>query len=79
LFHQANGTSGTIALQHGVWSRNGLRMRNRLLIFGGFSHDSQGVLAVYWLAFVSIELCLDLLASVIKILVAGTKGLIAAL
>jgi hypothetical protein len=54
-------------------------MRNRLLIFGGFSHDSQGVLAVYWLAFVSIELCLDLLASVIKILVAGTKGLIAAL
>jgi hypothetical protein len=32
-----------------------------LLIFGSFAHDPQGVLtAVYWLALVSIELCLDI-------------------
>ena len=34
-------------------------MRNRLLVFGRFAHDPEGILAaVYRLAFVGVELCL---------------------
>jgi hypothetical protein len=52
----------------------------RLLAFGRFAHDPQGILAaIYRLALVCIELRLDLLSRVIKILIARQKGLVAVL
>jgi hypothetical protein len=53
-------------------------MRNRLLIFGRFAHDSQRILtAVYWLAFMTSKRFADLPFCSVCVRLWGLKLLIA--